>query len=102
MTEWLAVFLIATSLDLAWSIYTRHLVTHRAGPAAVWAALIALIIGANTILYTTNPWLLIPSATGAFVGTYVATHARFLLIGQELLQRWPWGDRAARRRSERP
>jgi hypothetical protein len=41
-------------LDLAWSIYTRHLVARRAGPAAFWSAIIILIVGLNTIAYTEN------------------------------------------------
>lgn len=72
MSEWLGVFVLASGLDLAWAVYTRHLVARRALPAATWAATIALIIGVNTILYTQDPWLLVPSAAGAFVGTYVA------------------------------
>jgi hypothetical protein len=60
-------------LDLAWSIYTRHLVARRAGPAAFWSAIIILNVGLNTIAYTENHWLLLPSASGAFVGTYIST-----------------------------
>ena len=72
MTAWLAVFVISALADMAWAIYTRHVVLHHAVPAAVWSAIIMLIVGFNTIAYTENHWLIVPAVAGAFVGTYVA------------------------------
>jgi len=44
-----------------------------AGRDALWAALIIVLIGINTISYTENHWLLITAASDAFVMTHLAT-----------------------------
>jgi hypothetical protein len=70
---WLLVFVIAACLDYVWSFYTRALVSKHALSGSLWAAVLAVLIGFNTIGYTENHWLLIPAASGSFVGTYLAT-----------------------------
>jgi hypothetical protein len=73
MIIWLAVFVASVFLDFAWAVYTRHLVARNPGMASFWSAVIVILIGVNTISYTADPWLLLPAASGAYIGTYFAT-----------------------------
>ena len=60
-------------LDLIWVKYTHALMQYRAGAAGIWAAGIAVCMAIVTITYVSNPWMIIPTAAGAFCGTYIAT-----------------------------
>lgn len=73
MALWAIVFLAAFFLDVAWAIYTRHVVAHNAGWATLWTGVVMLLSGFNVIIYTEDHWLLIPAAAGAALGTYLAT-----------------------------
>lgn len=57
-------------LDFAFARYTRAVTEQRALHAAHYAALIIVLGAVGIIAYTTNPWLLIASASGAWAGTY--------------------------------
>lgn len=60
-------------LDLIWVKYTHAMMRHRALAAGLWATAIAVCLAAITINYVDNAWMIIPTAAGAFVGTYIAT-----------------------------
>lgn len=64
------VFFAALVVDVLWALYIRRTAQGAAGPASVYAALIFLAGAYNTLSYLENPWLLIPIALGAGVGTY--------------------------------
>jgi hypothetical protein len=70
--QWLIAFLVLTVTDVCWAMYT---VSANKGsgplPASCWAVALFLLGGMAVVGYTTNPVLLIPSAIGAFVGTYL-------------------------------
>lgn len=69
---YLFVFLAMTALDFAWAFYTRACADGRAFVAASWAAGLIVLSGAAQIGYTHDPYLLVPAALGAFVGTWSA------------------------------
>ncbi len=60
-------------LDLIWVKYTHAMMQHRALAAGLWAMGITLCMTVMTINFVTNPWMIIPTVAGAFVGTYIAT-----------------------------
>ena len=60
-------------LDLIWVKYTHAMMQHRPLAAGIWAAGIALCMAVITLNYVENAWMIIPTAVGAFAGTYIAT-----------------------------
>ena len=60
-------------LDLIWVKYTHAMMQHRALAAGIWAMGITLCMTVMTITFVTNPWMIIPTVAGSFVGTYIAT-----------------------------
>jgi hypothetical protein len=70
--SWLAVFVAMFVLDFVWVFYTKAVQRHLPMPAALWATLILGLNGATQIGYITDHWLLLPTACGAFAGTYCA------------------------------
>jgi hypothetical protein len=59
-------------LDFVWAHYTLHLVQKNASLAGVYALAITVCNAVVTIMFVADHWLIIPTAMGAFVGTYVA------------------------------
>lgn len=70
--SYLLAFLAMFVLDLVWAGYTMAMVERKVAVASVCASAIQLCSALVVIGYTTNRWLLIPVALGAFAGTYVA------------------------------
>lgn len=71
---WLLALLVAVLaffVDIVYAKYTVAASKHKAFTAAFWSALIFLIGGFNISVYVENHWLLIPTAIGGFIGTYV-------------------------------
>jgi hypothetical protein len=60
------------ALDFVWIFYTKAVQRHLPLPAALWALAILAFNGITQIGYVHDPWLLIPTACGAFAGTYSA------------------------------
>jgi hypothetical protein len=60
-------------LDFVYARYTIAAAERKALKASLWAAVIPVLGGFVAIQYVDNHWLLIPTAVGAFVGTYIAT-----------------------------
>lgn len=76
MIEAIAVFAAMAALDYVWAYYTRAIQAHAALSAASWAVGITVLSGIAQFGYIHNPWLLIPAAAGAFVGTFAAIRWR--------------------------
>lgn len=68
--ECVSVFAALFALDFVWSRYTRALNVSSAVIAANYAVAIILLGGFSIVSYTTNHWLLIPAAAGAWAGTW--------------------------------
>lgn len=59
-------------LDFIWALYTQYVVAKRHWAAAFCATGIMVCNGAVTLLYVSDPVMLIFAAAGAFVGTAAA------------------------------
>lgn len=70
--KFVLAFMSMAALDFVWARYTRYVVSRDAMRAGGYAAGIALLAGVTTILYVNDPWLLLATGSGAFVGTVVA------------------------------
>lgn len=70
--DWLIAFTALFLVDIFWTRYVQCVQNKQALSGAVWAVLL-FVFGAVAVSgYVTNPWLIIPSAMGAFTGTFVA------------------------------
>lgn len=67
----LLVFGLTALVDAVWARYTMSITAKRPAAAAGYAAAIVLCGGVTILAYTTHPWLLVPSAAGAFAGTWI-------------------------------
>lgn len=70
--SYVLVFLSTLLADFAWTKYNMESAAKRPHPAAFWSTLIILFGAFNIVSYTTNHWLLIPAALGAYAGTWIA------------------------------
>ncbi len=68
--SYVAVFVITLLVDIAWTKYLLRAAEKRAHPASMWSAVIVGLGGLNVLVYTQNPWALIPAAAGAYIGTW--------------------------------
>jgi hypothetical protein len=68
--DWLLMFLAMVIVDFIYAHYTKAASAHRAYAAANWAASMPFVNGLVVLLYVGDPWLLIPCAAGAWVGTF--------------------------------
>ena len=57
-------------LDYIWAHYTIYLLKNKPWGAGVSAALIMIANALVTILYVDDHWMILPTAAGAFVGTF--------------------------------
>lgn len=72
MTRWLLVFLAAVVVDFIWARYTAAVTSSRA-IAAAWLSIGIIVSNAVvTVGYVTDYWLIVPTAAGAWCGTYFA------------------------------
>lgn len=69
--EYLLAFLAMFFTDIIYTYYLRAVQCESAVPAGLWAAILYILTSVVIIGYIHNPWLLIPSVLGAFLGTYV-------------------------------
>lgn len=72
MLSWVGVFLAVFFLDFVWAKYTQAINAKHPGWSATFAAGIICLSGSAAVGYTSDPWLLLPAAGGAFTGTYAA------------------------------
>lgn len=69
--QWVLAFALMAITDICWAKYTVTATSNSPGKAAGWAVALFLMGGVAVVGYTTNPWLLLPSAAGAAWGTYL-------------------------------
>jgi hypothetical protein len=70
--SWLIAFGALFAVDIFWTRWAQAVQDSKALKAAVFAVLL-FVFGAVAVSgYVQNPWLILPSALGAFAGTYVA------------------------------
>lgn len=69
------VFSAMFALDFVWAKYTVSITLSRATMAGVYASIIIVLAGIAQIGYTSDNWLLIPAAFGAFFGAAAAVMA---------------------------
>lgn len=63
------------ALDFVWAKYTYAMTARQPWLAGTYAGAIFALGGVAAISYVANPWMLIPSVAGAFVGTWVAVRS---------------------------
>lgn len=68
----LAVFVLTFLVDVAWANYNMASADKKPFAAAFWSMGIVLTGTFSTQLWLANHWVLVDSAAGAFIGTYVA------------------------------
>jgi hypothetical protein len=69
--QWLLAFVVMAVTDVCWAMYTIATAQNKKPlHASAWAVALFLLGGLAVVGYTTAPILLLPSAVGAFVGTY--------------------------------
>lgn len=76
MIATVTVFLSVFLLDFVWAKYTYAMTEKRALGAGTYSAAIIVLSGTAAVGYVHNPWMLIPAALGAFVGTFVAVKVK--------------------------
>lgn len=59
------------ALDFVWARYTINLVKKYNAVSGGYAATIMLLNGVVTLTYVHDPWMILPAAAGAFVGTFL-------------------------------
>ena len=82
MWEYLFTFLAVFLLDVVYTYYLRCVKDGRVMMASVWS--VACYLGASVavINYTSDHWMLVPAALGAFCGTYVGMKINSASAGQ--------------------
>lgn len=68
--RWLIAFAALFATDVAWAVYVDKVKEGNALQSATWAIALFVLGAVAVIGYTTDAWLLLPSAAGAFCGTY--------------------------------
>ena len=72
MLKFIFVFLLVTVVDFIWARYIANIAKNNAVKASCYAAVLTLIGSVVTITYVEDHRMIIPSALGALVGTYLA------------------------------
>lgn len=65
-----AVFFATMATDILFALYVRRTAQGSALSAAIYGTTILLFAAYVTISYVANPWMVLPSAAGGFIGTY--------------------------------
>ena len=69
---WVGVFFATACIDAVWVFWAENVKRRNAGRAALWSSVLVLLSGSVAIGYVNDPWLLIPAAGGAYIGTLLA------------------------------
>ncbi|MDI6821003.1 MAG: hypothetical protein QMD65_02365 [Patescibacteria group bacterium] len=72
VTKIILVFLATAISDVLWTFYIRRTGQGKALAASSFTFLIALLGGIAVVTYVENPWYLVPTAFGAFIGTFIS------------------------------
>ena len=65
------VFLATFITDVLWTLLVRRTTQGRALSASIYSTLIVLLSAVAITSFVENGWYVIPSALGAFAGTYL-------------------------------
>ena len=76
--EYIITFFAIFFTDIFYTYYLMSVQNEQILKASLWATVVFLFACTAVINYTTNHWLLIPAALGAFSGTYVGMLIRKL------------------------
>lgn len=68
----MACFCMAFASDWCWTKYIKRAGEGKAFPAAWWSIMIYAFSSANVLVYTKNPYMIIPMLAGYFFGTFYA------------------------------
>jgi hypothetical protein len=68
------VFVLTFVVDVCWANYNMTSADKLPAKAALWSMMIVLTGTFSTQLWLANHWVLIDSAAGAFVGTYITVN----------------------------
>jgi uncharacterized membrane protein YfcA len=69
--DYIVTFFAVFFTDIFYTYYLKAVQEEQIVKASVWAAIVFVVACIAVINYTTNYWLLLPAAAGAFFGTYV-------------------------------
>jgi hypothetical protein len=76
MTEYIVTFFALFFTDVFYTYYLRAVNNNEVLKSSLWAVVVFVIAAIAVVNYTTNHWLLIPAALGAFCGTFVGMKIR--------------------------
>lgn len=71
MLLWIEIFFALVIIDVLYAIYTKQIQKDNPLYSSLLASSIYIINALVVLGFVHDPWLLIPSALGAFVGTYI-------------------------------
>jgi hypothetical protein len=90
--KWLIAAALLAVTDLCWAFYVNN-AGKSPRSAAWWAVALFLLGGMAVVGYTAAPVLLIPSAIGAWIGTYIGCRVSQkdnLMKKLDLTEFWSW------------
>jgi uncharacterized membrane protein YfcA len=76
MIEYIVTFFAVFFTDIFYTYYLKAVQDEQVMRASMWAAVVFVTACVAVINYTTNYWLLIPAAAGAFCGTWAGMRLR--------------------------
>jgi uncharacterized membrane protein YfcA len=76
MTEYIVTFFALFFTDVFYTYYLRAVNNNEVLKSSLWAVVVFVIAAIAVVNYTTDHWLLIPAALGAFCGTFVGMKIR--------------------------
>ena len=79
------LFVVGLLLDVAWAKYTLAVSGRNPLAAAVWAITIYMPMGVYTPSLAHHPWLVVPMALGAGIGTLVTVWRAQTLVRRATL-----------------
>lgn len=68
----LGTFGLALVVDYLYVLWTRAAMARQSVRAGISSGLLQIVAATSTIIYVTNPWLLIPNVLGHSLGSYLA------------------------------
>ena len=74
MWEYILTFVFLFFTDIFYTYYLKSVADGKALIAAFWSVVVTVIGAFVVINYTTNHYVLIPAALGAFCGTFAGIH----------------------------
>lgn len=66
------IFIVYTFIDILYTLYVIYVNERKALQAACTTSAIYVLIAFGVVNYSKNPWYILPLASGAFLGTFLA------------------------------